>query len=146
MPTFDVILITDTPYRQKWIRGYGAHRLASHLRTQGISCLVIDFSSYLNFNTWKSICDRAIGANTKFIGFSTTWWPYRTPKGDLFFDLATAGSGEDSVTQQDTLIYAAGHGKLTDWISYAKKLNSKIITGKNIIIKIANARVDFLIK
>jgi len=126
MPTFDVILITDTPYRDKWIRGYGAHRIASHLRKQGISCLVVDFSSYLNFQTWKSICDRAIGKNTKFIGFSTTWWPYRTPKGEPFFGLDTIGSSESIRSLQDSLTYAAGNGKLSDWIAYAKELNSKI--------------------
>ena len=77
--TFDVILVTDTANIEepKWTRGYGAHRLASHLRIHGYTVLVIDFCSAMTFDHWKDICQYAIGDNTQLVGFSTTWWPYR---------------------------------------------------------------------
>jgi len=77
--TFDVILVTNTPVYPKWHRGHGAHRLASHLRENGFSTLVIDFCDALTFDIWKDICENAIGDNTRMVGFSSTWWPYRVP-------------------------------------------------------------------
>lgn len=84
--SFDVILVIDTPEHPKWFRGSGAHRIANHLRLAGFSCLVLDFSSALNFDTWKSICQLAVGSNTKLVGFSTTWWPYRSSRLKIVVD------------------------------------------------------------
>jgi hypothetical protein len=73
--TFDIILLTDTPDFPRWNRGYGAHRLASHLRIHGYTVLVIDFSMALTFKYWTEICNYAIGPNTQMVGISTTWMP-----------------------------------------------------------------------
>jgi hypothetical protein len=65
--SFDIILVTDTPEHPKWFRGSGAHRIANHLRLAGFSCLVLDFSSALNFDTWKtSKSEQANQCWTKF--------------------------------------------------------------------------------
>lgn len=126
MPTFDVILFSDSSDKNKWRRGYGAHRIASHLREKGISCLVVDFSSYIDFDIWTDICDRAIGSNTKFIGFSTTWWPYRNPNGDDFLGFSLLQFAAKNYDYSKSLVYAAGSGQLGVWLDYAKKINQKI--------------------
>lgn len=74
---FDVILFTDTPEFATRTRGYGVHRLASHLRERGYSCLVIDFISALTFDNYKQIIDYAVGNNTLMVGISLTWLPFR---------------------------------------------------------------------
>jgi radical SAM superfamily enzyme YgiQ (UPF0313 family) len=122
---FDIILFTETSNLPAWIRGYGAHRLANHLRQKGFSVLVVDFSSYIKFDLWKQICDYAISDSTKLIGFSTTWWPYKIPGGDSprFAKQATA---EAKSVDDPTLIEAAVNGSLRDWITYAKLINPKL--------------------
>ena len=47
---FDVILFTDTAEFATKTRGYGTHRLASHIRSNGYSCIVIDFFSSIDYN------------------------------------------------------------------------------------------------
>jgi len=132
--TFDVILVTDTPEHPKWFRGSGAHRLANHLRTYGYSCLVLDFSSALNFERWKTICQLSVGSNTRFVGFSTTWWPYRSTKlKTVVADLKNFDQVENTnikITDRG-LTQAAVEGMLRDWIQEIKKINpkTKILVG-----------------
>lgn len=126
MPSFDVVLVTDTSKPPAWVRGYGAHRLASHLRGRGYTVLVVDFSSFLNFETWKQICDHAIGDQTKLLGFSTTWWPYRLPSGEVRSTFPDKGNIRNNDTDNQTLTEAAVHGQLEKWINYPKSINSKL--------------------
>ena len=131
--TFDVIMVTDTATHPNWSRGYGAHRLASHMRSHGFSVLVIDFSSAMNFDIWKQICNYAIGENTQMIGFSTTWWPYRNP-----FDNSDTPNfrrcnvewqtetGENDDIDPTSLTYHAATGKAKPWIDIIKEKNKKI--------------------
>lgn len=126
MKTFDILLITDTATYPSWSRGYGAHRLASHLRSNGYSVLVIDFSSALYFQTWKQICELAIGENTKLVGFSSTWWPYRNKnniKGSIIDFWAEIGETID--LDKNSLTYAAASGNTAHWIDEIKKRNKK---------------------
>lgn len=131
MKTFDAILITDTATFPTWSRGYGAHRIASHLRTHGLSVLVIDFSSALTFEMWKTICNLAVGENTKLLGFSTTWWPYREPfKKEQNFKSCNIAyfteSGESPDISKDSLTYSAVMGDIKPWIDIVKEKNKKI--------------------
>jgi hypothetical protein len=80
MNNFDAIILTETPTYPNWTRGYGAHRIATHLRENGYKVLVIDFSAALTIETWDQILSLSIGPNTRFVGFSATWWPYRKYK------------------------------------------------------------------
>lgn len=129
---FDVIMITDTATFPHWSRGYGAHRIANHLRLHNFSVLVIDFSSALTFDLWKRICDLAIGTNTQMVGFSCTWWPYRTPfkQNNDNFRISSidwmAGDGENPDIGKDTLTYAAMSGNSQQWIDIIKEKNKKI--------------------
>ena len=77
---FNVILFTDAPYPHHKIRGYGVHRIASQIRANGYTCLVVDFSSALTFARYKEIIDNSVGPETLMVGFSTTWMPYRWPE------------------------------------------------------------------
>jgi len=74
---FNVIMFTDTPEFATRTRGYGAHRLASHMREHGYSVLVIDFISALTYDIFKEIMDHAVGDNTLMVGISATWLPFR---------------------------------------------------------------------
>lgn len=133
--TFDIILLTDTSTFPMWGRGYGAHRLASHLRQNGYSTLVIDFSSALTLDNWQDICDVAVGDNTRMIGFSSTWWPYRHPfKENKHVNMSPAIADwlsdelKDEFHHDSTLTFDAVRGNLQRWIDIPKKINPKIKT------------------
>lgn len=141
MISFDVILIADTSDYPHWYRGTGAHRLANHLRVNGYSCLVIDFSSALTFDIWKTICSLAVGPNTRMIGFSTTWWPYRSTMTKI-----SIGNLDDFGKQPEDykhtylktgLTQCAVNGTLGDWITEAKQINPKIK------ILVGGPKIDF---
>lgn len=130
MKKFDIILVTDTATFPHWSRGYGAHRIASHLRHNGFSVLVLDFSSGLTFDIWKQICELAIGDNTRMVGFSCTWWPYRTPfKDNNDFRSChiewLSESGETPNIRKDSLTYSAAVGNCKPWIDVIKNINKK---------------------
>lgn len=134
--SFDVILVTDTANFPHWSRGYGAHRLASHLRCHNYSVLVIDFSSMVTFDLWKTICSLAVGSNTQMVGFSTTWWPYRQPfKKNQTFKISNidyfTDSGEPPSIDKDGLTYHAVQGEMKPWIDFIKEINpkTKIVVG-----------------
>lgn len=74
---FDVILFTDAPEFATRTRGYGVHRLATHIRERGYTCLVIDFISALSFDYYEKIINHAVGDNTIMVGISLTWMPFR---------------------------------------------------------------------
>jgi hypothetical protein len=141
MPSFDIILVTDTSEYPLWFRGTGAHRLANHLRINGYSCLVIDFSSALSFENWKSICNYAVGENTKLVGFSTTWWPYRSTKQKTaIVNLNDFGKEENKFNygySQTGLTQSAVNGELGPWIDVVKELNSKVK------IVVGGPKIDF---
>lgn len=132
MRSFDVIILTDTAEYPVWTRGAGAHRLANHLRINNYTCLVIDFSSALTFDIWSEICKLSIDNNTKMLGFSTTWWPYRSVKDKQAVvnlnDFGKDTEKKEYTYHQHGLTQAAVEGKLEMWINEAKKYNSKIKT------------------
>lgn len=129
---FDIILLTDTAVYPNWTRGYGAHRIASHLRTSGYTVLVIDFSMELTLDIWTQICELAVGPSTKLIGFSTTWWPYRTPFKEnntvntavSFSDWVT-DEGRKPYPEKNSLTFDAVRGNMKPWIDVVKNINNK---------------------
>jgi len=50
MKSYDAIVLTESGHPDLLYRGYGAHRIASHLRDNGYSCLVLDFCADLTFD------------------------------------------------------------------------------------------------
>lgn len=137
---FDVILFGDAPEPLTKTRGYGAYRLATHIRQQGYSCIVIDFISALDYETFKEIIDLTVGPNTLMVGISTTWLPYRLPgqPPQLNDPGWTARKPHDENYQLEdesefssSLSTALANGKGDSWMKYVKDKNpkSKIVVG-----------------
>jgi hypothetical protein len=130
---FDAIIVTDTPTYPNWTRGYGAHRIATHLRENGYSVLVVDFSAALTIDTWEEILKVSVGPDTRFVGFSTTWWPYRKAKHNqkhvnLSANLRDNVSdeyrpSEETKAKTFTEFVAIGQAKI--WLDVIKKYNPK---------------------
>jgi Radical SAM superfamily len=146
---FDVILFADAPYPSHKIRGYGVHRIASHIRANGYSCIVIDFSSALTFDLYKEIIDLVVGPNTLMVGFSTTWFPYRWPElpGEYTNQIPGHHIGtkyELSNTKEETsdwkknnLVVEFGMNQSAKWLRYPKTVNP------NVKIVLGGAKSDF---
>jgi hypothetical protein len=136
---YNVILFTDAPEFATRTRGYGVHRLASHIRERGYSCLVVDFMSGLTINDFKKIIDYAVGVNTYMVGISVTWLPYRYTLLGGEGNLTSHDPGRD-IVKEDIDIHISGNtsmfsdkmqvaiatNKVEPWLSYIKEKNSKI--------------------
>jgi radical SAM superfamily enzyme YgiQ (UPF0313 family) len=146
---FNVILFTDAPYPHHKIRGYGVHRIASHIRSNGYTCLVVDFSSALTFDRYKEIINLAVGPETLMIGFSTTWLPYRYPEKPGEFSNQIPGhhigemhelshdKDEKYDWRKDNMVAKFGKNEVDDWLSYPKTINPKLK------IVLGGAKADF---
>jgi len=76
--TYDIVIFTDVSSNREIQRGLGAYKIAHEARQLGFSAVVIDYSSAINFDRFKLIIDKTVGDNTIAVGFSNTWFPYRT--------------------------------------------------------------------
>lgn len=135
---FDVILFTDTVELNVKSRGYGAHRLASHIRNNGYSCLVVDFSSVVTWDIYTNILSRAIGPNTLAVGYSTTWMPFKFPD----VGVRSSNPGEGDGTDKDkfsipSLVTAFSKDDYAPWLNYVKQCNPKTKT------MLGGAKIDF---
>ena len=68
----EVVLLSDV-YAEGYIRGAGAYRLATELRSAGFNTQVIDFASRLDEHEAKKIFDKFITSETLFVGVSNTF-------------------------------------------------------------------------
>jgi hypothetical protein len=146
---FNVILFTDAPYPHHKIRGYGVHRIASQIRANGYTCLVVDFSSALTFDKYKEIIDSSVGSDTYMIGFSTTWLPYRWPEkpGEYTNQIPGHHIGiqhemshdkeEELDWRKDNLVIKFGKNEVDEWLTYPKTINTKLK------IVLGGAKADF---
>jgi len=146
---FNVILFTDAPYPHHKIRGYGVHRIASQIRANGYSCLVVDFSSALTFERYKEIIDNSVGPETLMIGFSTTWLPYRWPEkpGEFTNQIPGHHIGEQHELsnlkeeqydwRKNNLVVKFGKNEVDEWLQYPKTINPKLK------IVLGGAKADF---
>jgi len=146
---FNVILFTDAPYPHHKIRGYGVHRIANHIRENGYTCLVVDFSSALTFDQYKEIIDLAVGPDTLMVGFSTTWLPYRWPElpGEFTNQIPGHYIGDDLEMshakeeqhdwRKENLVVKFGKNEIDEWLLYPKTINPKLK------IVLGGAKADF---
>jgi radical SAM superfamily enzyme YgiQ (UPF0313 family) len=135
---FDVILFTDSVQFDVKSRGYGVHRLASHIRSNGYTCLVVDFSSIVTWEIYTALLDRAIGANTLAVGYSTTWMPFKFPDVGVRTSNPGEGVGLDKEKFNiDSLVSSFSRDNYLPWIEYVKKRNPKTKT------LLGGARIDF---
>ena len=68
----DVVLLSDV-YAEGWIRGAGAYKLATELRSAGYTVQVIDFASRLTYNETIKLFDKFLTQQTKVLGVSNTF-------------------------------------------------------------------------
>lgn len=131
---YDLILFTDTPNTKTYSRGFGAHMLASQMRRNGYSVLVIDFSMTIDFERFKEILDLAIGPNTLAVGFSTTWFPYKMPNSKnnsrttpwiVKYAETTGLDPQKHDWYFRSLVNVFSQPEIEDWFKYIKKINSK---------------------
>ena len=66
-----------------WQRAIGAYQIASHCRTLGITCQVIDFTNLFRINELEHIFDSCIDNSTLALGISTTFF-YNTDTQERF--------------------------------------------------------------
>jgi len=78
----EVVLLSDVNHGG-WIRGAGAYRLASELRSNGFATQVIDFVNKFTEDEARRAFDKFITKNTKLIGISNT---FLNTKDDKLFD------------------------------------------------------------
>lgn len=131
MSGYNVILVSDTSDYPRWIRDYGLHRLASHVRENGYTCLVVNFCSEMTWEHWNDICKYAVGSDTLVLGFGTTWWPYKKPfrdnsKVSRFLDLFPKTTPEEIFPDGGILYDIIVHNDLKKWTDVAKNINPKI--------------------
>jgi len=145
---FQVVLFTDAPYPHHRIRGYGVHRIASEIRANGYTCLVVDFSSALTFEKYKELIDNAVGPQTLMIGFSTTWLPYRLPNQEGYTnEIPGHRIGDDNRLSSDkvekhnwrteNMVAQFGKAEVDEWLLYPKKLNPSVK------VVLGGAKTDF---
>jgi radical SAM superfamily enzyme YgiQ (UPF0313 family) len=133
--TYDVVFFTDTPSTDWFSRGYGAYRLSSEIRKHGYSALTVDFTSSLDFDTFKEIIDKSVNKDTLMVGFSVTWFPYRHKKiKNPRYVVGPKSLGLDSMIDfhpeqhswyYDSLSYNFSQGDINQYIDYIKQVNSK---------------------
>jgi len=145
---FQVILFTDAPYPHHRIRGYGVHRIASEIRANGYTCLVVDFSSALTFDKYKELLNLSVGPETLMIGFSTTWLPYRLPDQEGYTnEIPGHDIGEENKFNSnkeekhnwrtENMVAKFGNAEVDEWLLYPKSLNP------NVKIVLGGAKTDF---
>ena len=128
---YNVLLFTDAPNPENFTRGYGAYRIAHEIRQLGYSVLTIDFSSAMDDIIFNKIIDLAVGEETIFVGFSTTWFPLagNILKNNKF------KVGEKSLSKHDSLhndwfynsvAYRISRGELGYFTKIIKSKNPKI--------------------
>jgi hypothetical protein len=134
---YNVVLFSDTPGVDWFSRGYGAYRLASELRKHGYTTLVVDFTCALSLDMYKEIIDRAVGSETLFVGFSTTWFPYRhDARPNSRYSVGTRTlkepdpwddfSKDEHEWYREGLAYQFSGNGIATYVDYIKSKNSKI--------------------
>lgn len=134
MQKFNVIIFGGPSVPESKTRNYGAHRIASHLREHGYTCLVVDFATALDWNTYKEIIKLTVDESTLMVGFSTTFMPQRiTPlDGDekTFKEVrasdGTITSSEKTIPDSNPLLVdALSHGNGGPWFDIIKETSPK---------------------
>lgn len=72
--SYDCVLFTDVTYPNIVYKPLGAYLLANHLRANGYSCLVVDHFHTFTQKQTLEIISRAVGPETKFVGFSIAFF------------------------------------------------------------------------
>jgi radical SAM superfamily enzyme YgiQ (UPF0313 family) len=132
--TYDIIIFTDMGARLGHIKPLGAYRLASELRSHGYSVKVLDYTGRLMSNQllFQSLLDGLIGANTLFVGWSSTFF----------------GGSQWGDSWEDNL-YPTDESAFKIWLKYIKKKNpnTKIAYGGTRALETADLvdEIDYVV-
>lgn len=122
---YDIVLFTDVSSSREIQRGLGAYKIAHEARQLGFSVLVVDFCSAVSYDRFKKIIDLTVGDSTLAVGFSNTWFPFRS-FGSLHITGALE-SGVDTWQLNDTsfecLSTDFSQNNYKKYIDYIKSVN-----------------------
>ena len=128
---YNAIIFTDLTHDIVSTIYLGPYKCAHVLRKSGYSCLVINHSSDYTANEIKELLDIAVGKQTYFVGFSTTFILSQEKKPDLSIQS----------------VFPQGKAFEDQIISYIKQKNPKIKTvagGSNVHAEYTNKNIDYV--
>ena len=139
---YDFVIFTEITDTILVTKAIGAYKIAYTLRKQGYTVLVVDHLRSFNLEEFKKIIDLSVGSNTKFVGFSSTFFMSVT---DPVPDQPTEYS---YITTLNNHVFPQGREYEDEAVKHIKKINPdcKILAGgvkahKNI----KNRNVDYAI-
>ena len=145
--TYDAIIFTEVHNPTVASKPLGAYKIASMLREHGYSVLVVDHISYWAPMELVNLLNRAVGKNTLFVGFSTTFF------GD------TSGNPDNHLVYAPDIkpikisasFFPQGKQLETSIVKYIKKINPdcKIVLGGTTLgqdYNTNNKNVDIIIR
>ena len=71
---YDFVIFTEITDTILVTKAIGAYKIAYTLRKQGYTVLVVDYLRSFNLDEFKKVIDLSVGSNTKFVGFSSTFF------------------------------------------------------------------------
>jgi len=71
---YDFVIFTDVTDTILAYKAIGAYKIANTLREEGYTVLVVDHLHTFSLDEFKRIIDLSVGPNTKFVGFSSTFY------------------------------------------------------------------------
>lgn len=129
---YDLVIFTDVSTRLETQRGLGAYKIAHEARQLGYSVLVVDFSSAVNWERYTKIIDATVGDSTIAVGFSNTWFPYKSFQKNYLMGAMSNEESDSWETKQsyisnniftDSLSYQFSQDNHKPYIDYVKKVN-----------------------
>jgi radical SAM superfamily enzyme YgiQ (UPF0313 family) len=87
--------------------------------------LVVDFANYINLERFKTITNLAIGKNTLFVGFCTTWFPYQLPTGEYSILEPSKPHNHPKESGDNSLPVIFGKYQTGPWFDHIRSINSK---------------------
>ena len=140
--TYDVVLFTDVTDTVLAYKAIGAYKCAHILRENGYQVLVVDHLHAFSQNEFTNVIDKSVGSNTKFVGFSSTFFNKTVDPVD---NKPTEFSW---MVTLDSYIFPQGREYEDEAVKHIKRINPdcKILAGgvkahKNI----KNSNVDYAI-
>ena len=143
-PMYDFVIFTDVTDTVLAYKAIGAYKCAYILRENGYTVLVVDHLHTFNQEEFQKVIDKSVGTNTKFVGFSSTFF---NSVGKSFEDDTTSTEFSWMVTL-DSHIFPQGKEFENHAIKYIKQVNPecKILAGGVKAHKDVNNRnVDYAI-
>jgi hypothetical protein len=142
--TYDIVIFTDIADKLSPQRGLGAYKIANLARAQGHSAIVVDFSSCITWQQYQTIINKTVGSNTICVGWSITWFPWRTFGGDQYL-LGPESRDTRTVNFNEGMSWQIFLGNQKRYIDYVKQVNNRtecIVGGSKVFEYVQDAEWD----